>query len=202
MILSSGTPKYPVWSESMGESDSLSLRVSVTVEVTAPTAFDAFTARIDDWWVREFTWSGPDCLDSIGIERRLGGTAYELGPQGFRLDWGRVLAWDPPQRIVLAWHIAADRVPQPDPARASEVEVHFHPRPGGTHVDLEHRYFDRHGPDGAAYRRNMAVGWEELLDRFATICGTGAGRPGFAAGASDSRPIRRSDSDHARGRTP
>jgi uncharacterized protein YndB with AHSA1/START domain len=154
----------------MGEPDTLSLRVSVTVDAAATTAFHAFTARIGEWWVREFTWSGPECLDAIGIEPRLGGTAYELGPHGFRLDWGRVLAWDPPQRLVLAWQIAPDRVPQPDPACASEVEVHFHTRGEGTLVDLEHRFFDRHGPAGADYRRNMAIGWQELLDRYALVC--------------------------------
>ncbi len=175
--------KYPVWCRSMGELDTLSLRASVTVRVSAADAFHAFTARIDDWWVREFTWSGPDCLDTIGIEPRVGGTAYEVGPHGFRLDWGRVLAWDPPQRLVLAWQIAPDRVPQPDPDRSSEVEVHFHPRDVGTLVDLEHRHFDRHGPDGAGYRQVMAVGWQELLDRFATTC--------EAAGASSSEGVNR-----------
>ena len=157
----------------MGESDQLSLRVSVTVETTAATAFTVFTTRMGDWWVPEFTWSGPDCLDTIGIEPRLGGTAYEVGPHGLHLDWGRVLAWDPPQRLVLAWQIAPDRVPVPDPQRCSEVEVHFHPRDGGTLVDLEHRHFDRHGPHAADYRRNMAVGWQELLDRFADACAAG-----------------------------
>jgi uncharacterized protein YndB with AHSA1/START domain len=185
----------------MGEPDTLSLRVSVTVDATAPAAFDVFVARISDWWVREFTWSGPECLVGLGIEQRVGGTAYELGPHGVRLDWGRVLSWDPPQRLVLAWQIAPDRVPQPDPDRASEVEVHFHPRTDGTLVDLEHRYFDRHGPDGADYRRNMAVGWQELLDRFAGLCQADLRTnddhpPETTTGTPDSRPIHRSAADH------
>ncbi len=155
----------------MGQTEiELSLRVSVTVDAPASTAFATFTERLADWWVPEFTWSGPRCLDTIGVEPWTGGKAYEIGPHGFRMDWGRVLAWQPPQRLVLAWHIAPDRVPQPDPDRASEVEVHFHEHPDGTVVDLEHRHFHRHGPDGAGYRRAMTDGWRELLDRYAATC--------------------------------
>jgi uncharacterized protein YndB with AHSA1/START domain len=160
----------------------LSLRVAVTVSVSAAAAFHAFIARIDDWWVPEFSWSGRDRLATIGIEDRLGGMAYEIGPHGFRLDWGRVLAWEPPQRLVLAWQIAPDRVPQPDPTRASEVEVHFHAHTDRTVVDLEHRYFDRHGPDGVGYHRVMSDGWQELLDRYAAVCN---GTPRCAATADN-----------------
>jgi uncharacterized protein YndB with AHSA1/START domain len=155
----------------MGEpTTDLSLRVAVAVSVPATAAFDAFIRRIDDWWVREFTWSGRDRVDCIGIEDRLGGMAYEIGPHGFRVDWGRIVAWEPPQRLVLAWQIAPDRVPQPDPSMASEVEVHFHPDRDGTVVDLEHRYFDRYGADGGGYLRAMTEGWHELLDRYAAVC--------------------------------
>ena len=155
----------------MGEAHTdLSLRASVTVAVGADVAFQVFTERIADWWVREFTWSGPACLDRIVIEPRPGGKAYEVGPHGFRLDWGRVLVWQPPQRLVLSWQIAPDRVPQPDPTRASEVEVHFHARSGITRVNLEHRCFDRHGPDGWGYWRTMTTGWTELLARYASAC--------------------------------
>ncbi len=168
----------------MGEaSTDLSLRASVSVAAPAVIAFQTFTEHLDRWWVREFTWSGPRCLHTIGIEPHLNGKAYEIGPHGFRLDWGRVLVWDPPQRLVLAWQIAPDRVPQPDPDRSSEVEVHFHRRDDGTLVDLEHRHFDRHGPDGAGYRQVMAVGWQELLDRFVATC--------EAAGAPSSEGLNR-----------
>ncbi|HEX8345851.1 MAG TPA: SRPBCC family protein, partial [Actinoplanes sp.] len=150
--------------------DTMSLRVSVLVEAAPEAAFDAFTTRVHEWWVREFTWSGRDLLDTIGIEPGPGGKAYEIGPHGFRLDWGRVLVWDPPRRVVLAWQIAPDRVPRPDPAQASEVDVSFRQQPGGTAVTLEHRHFERHGPDAAGYRRAMTDGWRELLDRYAETC--------------------------------
>jgi uncharacterized protein YndB with AHSA1/START domain len=57
-------------------------------------------------------------------------------------------------------------VPEPDPARASEVEVRFAPDGKGTRVDLVHRHFDRHGDAGAAYSGGMSVGWQQLLGRF------------------------------------
>ncbi len=151
----------------MGEaSTDLSLRVSVAVDAPAAVAFHVFTEHLGSWWVHEFTWSGPACLDTIGIEPYLNGKAYEIGPHGFRLDWGRVLVWEPPVRLVLAWQLAPDRVPQPDPTRASEVEVHFQEGPGGTIVDLEHRHFHRHGPAAEGYRQAMTDGWRELLDRY------------------------------------
>lgn len=148
----------------------LSLRLSVTVIAPPDVAFDAFTRRLGEWWVREFTWSGPDHVHSVGIEPRRGGLAYEVGPHGFRLDWGRVLYWEPPHRLILSWHIAPDRIPQPDPARASEVDVRFLPYRDGTTVELEHRHFDRHGRDGAGYRRAMTDGWHDLLGRYAETC--------------------------------
>jgi uncharacterized protein YndB with AHSA1/START domain len=153
----------------MGEAHTdLSLHASTTVVASAEVAFRVFTERLADWWVREFTWSGPTSLRQIGFEPRVGGMAFEIGPHGFRLDWGRIIVWEPPQRLVFTWQIAPDRVPQPDPDQASEVEVHFHPVSTGTRVDLEHRAFDRHGPDGEGYWRAMTIGWTELLARYAT----------------------------------
>jgi uncharacterized protein YndB with AHSA1/START domain len=144
-----------------------SLNATITVPVPPERAFAAFTDGIDEWWVREFTWSGPEALDRIGIEPRLGGMAYEIGPDGFRLDWGRVVTWQPPEHLAFTWQIGPDRVPVPDPAHASEVDVRFTAEDGGTRVDLEHRGFERHGPDGEGYREALTAGWNELLARYA-----------------------------------
>jgi hypothetical protein len=75
-----------------------------------------------------------------------GGFAYERGPHGFTNHWGRVLTCEIPQRIVCTWPIAPDRTPEPDPDRASEVEVVFTgSADDGTEVALEHRGWERHG---------------------------------------------------------
>jgi uncharacterized protein YndB with AHSA1/START domain len=145
-----------------------SVRESVTVPVPAERAFDAFT-RLAAWWPREYTWAA-DTLEDIGIEPREGGFCFERGPFGFTCHWGRVLVWDPPGRLVFTWQIAPDRVPEPNPAKASEVEVRFEPAgTAGTRVDLEHRAFARHGDDGNAYRQALASpeGWPFILDRYA-----------------------------------
>ena len=94
------------------------IRQSVTVGLPADEAFAAF-ADLARWWPREYTWAG-DTLEDIGIDPHEGGFCFERGPHGFTCHWGRVLVWDPPARLVLAWQIAPDRVPQPTPPNASE----------------------------------------------------------------------------------
>ena len=144
------------------------IRQVVTVPVPVERAFAAFT-DLASWWPREYTWAA-DTLEDIGLEPRQGGHCYERGPYGFTCHWGRVLTWEPPARLELAWQIAPDRVPEPNPANASEVELRFSPDdPSGTRVELEHRAFDRHGDAGGAYRNAMASpqGWPRLLDRYA-----------------------------------
>ncbi|MEU5963860.1 SRPBCC family protein [Micromonospora parva] len=144
-----------------------SLRCGLVVPGSAEHAFAVFTDELTDWWVTEYTWSGPDALAELGMEPRAGGMLYELGPYGFRADWGRVLTWDPPRRLVFVWQIGPDRAPVPDPARASEVEVLFHSEgPERTRVELEHRHFDRHGEAAEGYRKALTAGWHELLTRY------------------------------------
>jgi uncharacterized protein YndB with AHSA1/START domain len=127
-------------------------------------AFEAFTADLMNWWPADYTWSGRSALVEIGMEPGAGGLCFEVGPHGFRCDWGRVLTWDPPRRLVFTWQVGPNREPLPDPARASEVEVRFHE----GRVALEHRGFERHGPTGDDYRKALASpeGWPFILDRF------------------------------------
>ncbi|GIJ22319.1 SRPBCC family protein [Micromonospora lutea] len=143
------------------------LRSTLFVPASAERAYEVFTGRLADWWVTEYTWSGPAVLVELGMEPRPGGMLYEIGPYGFRNDWGRVLTWDPPRRLVFTWQIGADRAPVPDPARASEVEVLFTPAESGTQIEVAHRHFDRHGTAAEGYRRALTAGWHELLSRYA-----------------------------------
>ena len=140
---------------------------AVTVPVPVEEAFSAFVG-LARWWPREYTWAA-DTLEEIGIEPGEGGLCYERGPHDFTCHWGRVLTWEPPTGPVLAWQISPDRVPEPNPAKASEVEIRFHPAGSGTRVELEHRALARHGDAAGAYRQGMASpeGWPHLLDRYA-----------------------------------
>jgi uncharacterized protein YndB with AHSA1/START domain len=147
---------------------------AITVPLPPDRAFARFTEGMADWWPPEYTWA-QQALDAITIEPAEGGRCYERGPYGFSCDWGRVVACEPPARLVFTWQISPQRVPQPDPARASEVEVRFAAEgPGATRVELEHRHFERHGEGADAYRAAMTSrhGWPLLLERFANI-----GRP-------------------------
>jgi uncharacterized protein YndB with AHSA1/START domain len=144
------------------------IRQAVTVPVPVDQAFAAF-ADLAGWWPREYTWAA-DTLEDIGIDPREGGHCYERGPLGFTCHWGRVLAWEPPTRLAFTWQIAPDRVPEPNPAKASEVEVRFQPAgASGTRVELEHRALARHGEAADAYRDGLASpeGWPLILGRYA-----------------------------------
>ena len=151
------------------------ISASVTVDAPPKRAFELFAERLGDWWPREFSYS-QDKLERIGLEPREGGFAYEHGPHGFTIHWGTVTAWDPPRRLVFTWQIAPDRTPQPDPDRASEVEVGFGEQDGATRVDVEHRAWERHGDGAREYRDGFeqSGAWPYALERFAAAAGDGA----------------------------
>ncbi len=141
---------------------------TVFVPLPHSRAFDRFVRELHDWWPREYTWS-QNVLAHIGIEPKHGGLCFEIGPHDFRCDWGRVLDWEPPTRLTLAWQISPRREPVPDPLHASTLTVSF--RPDGTRrtaVALVHEDFQRHGPDAPKYRAAMASaqGWPLILRRF------------------------------------
>lgn len=150
---------------------SSAFRHSVLVDASPDAAFALFSERLIDWWPLEYTWSGP-VLEKLVIEARPDGRCYEVGPHGFHLDWGRVLASEPPQRLVFTWQIEFDRSPQPDPNRASEVELRFKPEGGATRIELEHRRFERHA-DGDKYCAAMAGprAWPWMLQRLVEAAG-------------------------------
>jgi uncharacterized protein YndB with AHSA1/START domain len=143
------------------------VRDAVTVPAAPDRAFAAF-ADLNDWWPPEYTWSA-DTLRTIAIDPHEGGACFELGPYGFRCDWGRVLAWEPPGRLVFTWQIGPGREPVPDPEMASEVEVRVTPEGDGSRVELEHRGFERHGDgaDGYAAALGSEQGWPYILGRYA-----------------------------------
>jgi uncharacterized protein YndB with AHSA1/START domain len=147
------------------EPDSISHEISV--RLAPPESFRLFTRGFGSWWPPEHTWSAR-VLQSITIEPFEGGHCIEEGPHGFRCDWGRVLVWSPPQRLVLAWHIGPHREPQPDPEKASTVEVLFRPDDNGTRLLLAHRDFRRHGRGASRYRKALGGerGWPWILGLF------------------------------------
>jgi uncharacterized protein YndB with AHSA1/START domain len=144
-------------------------RASVIVDAPADHAFVVFTTGIDTWWPREHT-IGEAALKEMVLEPKVGGRAYGIGVDGSESDWGRVLACDPPNSIVVSWDINLNWKHELDPARTSEFEVRFIPEgPDRTRVELEHRHLERHG-DGWEDMRDAVGspnGWQGGLDLFA-----------------------------------
>lgn len=146
------------------------IRKSVQVKASPARAFEIFTAGASRWWLKTHTISATKSpIKDVVIEPRAGGRWFERGEDGSECDWGKVLAWEPPQaqgkgRLLLAWQINAEF--RYDPALVTEVEVSFTPETGGTRVALEHRLIERMGERGAPLRDAFTRGWGLLLDSF------------------------------------
>ena len=152
----------------MAEQTIEAVRKSITVSASPETAFEIFTADFDSWWPRSHHLGKTPMTRGI-IEPRQGGRCYTEHEDGAEVDWGTVLVWEPPRRLVFSWQIAADWKCEPDLSKASEVEIRFTPEAGGkTRVDLEHRHFERMAGGGEAMRAgvNAEGGWGSLLKMF------------------------------------
>lgn len=145
------------------------VRKSVVVKAGAQHAFHVFTDGVDSWWPRSHHIGASPMRRTI-IESRAGGRCYSEQEDGTECDWGTVLVWEPPRRFVMAWQVTPQWGYEPELARSSEVEVLFTSQPDGTtRVDLEHRYFHRHGAgaDGMRTSVDSPDGWAGLLRLFA-----------------------------------
>jgi len=119
------------------------VRKSLLVNVPQEHAFRTFTERIDTWWPRPHHIGGKEPFTAI-LEPRVGGRWFERAADGAECNWGKVLAWEPPKRLVLEWDINADWKYQED--LGTEVEIQFVPEGAeATRVILEHRKLERFG---------------------------------------------------------
>jgi uncharacterized protein YndB with AHSA1/START domain len=144
------------------------VRKIVTVNVPIEHAFEVFTKRFDTWWPRSHKVGKSD-LQSAVLETREGGRWYERGVDGSECEWGRVLVYVPPERLALSWHLDANFQVDPDPAKASRIDVSFSAdQQGRTRVELVHSGFENHGPGWERVRDSVAAqgGWSTLLDTF------------------------------------
>ena len=144
------------------------VRKTLQVKASQTRAFEVFTAGFGRWWPASHSVSKSPQKAAI-IEPKLGGRWYERGEDGSTCDWGSVLVWEPPSRLVLSWDITADW--QYDPALKTEVEVRFVAEGKGTRVELEHRRLDRFGARRDEMRRIFETegDWGRLLALFARV---------------------------------
>jgi|SRR5829696_2062629 len=155
------------------------VRRTITVAAPVEHTFRTFTESFTTWWPAGYHIGKAEYAEAV-IEPREGGRWFERGVDDSECDWGRVLVWDPPGRLVLTWQINGRWQYDPDPARASEIEVRFTAVDAGrTRVDLEHRLLERL-VDGAAMHESISAegGWGTLLQTFAAkLAGDSAERP-------------------------
>ena len=142
------------------------LRLSLTVACSPEHAFTMWTQRTSLWWPAGHTVTGEPDLDIV-FEPRPGGRIFERTTAGEEHDWGAVLEWEPPRRLVYRWHLRQEL------ADATEVEIRFAPQPGGegTAVEIEHRGWERLGDRGPQRRERNERGWGGLLPAYVAACG-------------------------------
>lgn len=156
----------------MTSTDPNSVRKTIFVKAPVEVAWRVFTEMLGTWWpLSAYTIGKSKAVDAI-IEPRIGGRWYECGEDGSTCQWGEVLAWEPPGRLVLSWDITAQW--QYDPALKTEVEVRFIAEGEGTRVELEHRGFERYGEDRDRMRRvfDQEGDWGRLLRMFGDVAET------------------------------
>lgn len=128
---------------------------AVTVKAPIAVAFRVFVGL--RWWPIKTHHLAEPAGDQAVLEPFLGGRWYERWADGREQDWGTVLAWEPPHRVLLSWQMSAGWIYEPDPARASEIEVRFTATgPDETLVEYSHRHLERYGEQAERMRR--AVG--------------------------------------------
>ena len=148
----------------------LTVRKTVTVQAPLAVAFEVFTSRMARWWPMASHHIGQsDCADVV-VEPRAGGRWFERGVDGVECPWGEVLAWQPLERVLLAWRLNAQW--QFDPAFLNEIEVRFVAVDAKTtRVELEHRGLEAFGEQAAQMRDVLgsANGWGGMLDHYAEV---------------------------------
>ncbi len=145
------------------------VRTSVVVDAPIDRAFSVFTTDMGSWWPPDHHILQAELAEMV-FEPRVGGHVYDRGTDGSESRWARVLAYEPPYRLVFSWDISLQWQIETDPDRTSEIEVRFSEEsPGRTLVELEHRNIDRHGD-----------GWQGMRDGVAGADGWGKGLTAFA----------------------
>ena len=148
-----------------------SVQASIVVQAPIERAFQVFTSDFGSIKPPEHNMLQAEIAETV-FEPRVGGYLYDRGVDGSECRWGRVLAYEPPHRLLLSWDISPQWQIETDPAKASEWEVRFIAEtPERTRVEIEHRNIDRHGEGWEGIREGVAgdQGWPLYLQRYARL---------------------------------
>jgi uncharacterized protein YndB with AHSA1/START domain len=147
------------------------VKQSVVVEAPIERAFRVFTEDFGSFKPPEHNLLPVKIAETV-FEPRVGGHVYDRGVDGSECRWARVLAYEPPHRVLLSWDISPQWRIETDPARTSEWEVRFTAETTGrTRVEIEHRKLERHGQGWESVRDGVdgERGWPLYLRRYADV---------------------------------
>jgi uncharacterized protein YndB with AHSA1/START domain len=143
------------------------IRKEIVVEAPQERAFRVFTENFDSWWPREHHIGKAEMKTAV-MELKAGGRWYEKGVDGSECEWGKVLVFEPPRRVVFTWQIS--HTWGYDAALLTEVEVTFSAEgPKRTRVQLEHRELDRYADAAQSMRDLLDKGWGRTLELFGGV---------------------------------
>ena len=155
----------------MTRTEAAVVRHQLVVDAPIDRAFTVFTQRFGDFKPPEHNLLRAALVETV-FEPRVGGHIYDRAVDGSECRWARVLAYEPPDRVVFSWDISPQWQIETDPDHTSEVEVRFFAEtPARTRVELEHRHLERHGPGWAAVQEGVDgdEGWPLYLARYAGL---------------------------------
>ena len=155
----------------MAQTETVTVRREIVVDAPIERAFAVFTDRFGDFKPPEHNLLGTPIVQTV-FEPRVGGGIIDRAADGSECRWARILAFEPPHRVVFSWDISPRWTIETDPALTSEVEVRFSAESSArTRVELEHRHIDRHGPGWEAVMGGVGgpEGWPLYLDRYAAL---------------------------------
>lgn len=155
----------------MTRTEAMVVRKQVVVNAAIMQAFMAFTERFGDFKPPEHNLLHAPIAETV-FEPRVGGHIVDRAADGSECRWARILAYEPPHRVVFSWDIGPQWQVETDPELTSEVEVRFVAEgPNRTRVELEHRHLDRHGPGWQSVGEGVDgdQGWPLYLTRYAAL---------------------------------
>jgi uncharacterized protein YndB with AHSA1/START domain len=155
----------------MTQSEATTVRRQIQVNAPISEAFEVFTKRFGDFKPREHNLLQAAIVETV-FEPRVGGNIYDRAIDGSECRWARILAFEPPNRVVFSWDISPRWQVETNADLTSEVEVRFFAEtPERTRVELEHRNIDRHGPGWESVRDGVGheAGWPLYLQRYAAL---------------------------------